>query len=100
MEYVLVQHTHHLTDEPILVYSELDGQRQETRRVEFYNGGLCFAYGAERGHQEVLAPEPFPADLQQLWGEDTQAHAISPRLFCEVWNQAAESPGGLMDLFF
>ena len=100
MEYVLLQYTHELTDAPSLVYSELDSTRRERRRVEFYPGGLCFAYGAERGGEEVLSPTPFPQDLRALNTEDAQARAISPKLFFEVWNQTAELPDGFLGMFF
>ena len=38
-------------DEPNFVYSELDSGRLETRRVEFYPNGICFAYGGDMGHE-------------------------------------------------
>ena len=51
-------------DEARYVYSELDSERKETRRVEFYPGGVCFAYGGDMGHDEVLDPTPFPAKMR------------------------------------
>ena len=45
---------------PNFIYSELDSQRRETRRVEFYPSGMCFAYGGDMGQDEVLDPDAFP----------------------------------------
>lgn len=53
-------------DEANFIYSELDSQRRETRRVEFYPSGMCFAYGGDMGQDEVLDSAPFPEDLRTL----------------------------------
>lgn len=103
MDYVLVEWEHDLDDEPYLVYSELDGSRRETRRVEFFRNGICFSYGAERGNEGALAKEPFPEDLRQITGgEDGEcaARAIPRQLFQEIWYQAQERPDGFMGMFF
>ena len=47
MRYVLVEYDHPQEDEAKQVYSELDREGLETRRVELYPGGLWFAYGDE-----------------------------------------------------
>ena len=67
MEYIVKElHLPEEDDEPNFVYSELDSGRLETRRVEFYPNGICFAYGGDMGHEEVLNPEPFPENLREL----------------------------------
>ena len=61
MEYVIKELLHpEEDDEANFIYSELDSQRRETRRVEFYPSGMCFAYGGDMGQDEVLDPAPFP----------------------------------------
>ena len=35
MNYILVEWEHELEDEPYKIYSELDGDSRDTRRVEF-----------------------------------------------------------------
>lgn len=101
MQYVLVEWTHDQVDEPTLIYSELDENRRETRRVAFYQNGLCFSYGGERGNEEALAEEPFPADLRSLTRPgEVEAHVITRSLFQEIWNQAQECPDGFMSMFF
>ena len=105
MQYVLVEWDHDLDDEPYMIYSELDGQRRETRKVEFFRNGLCFSYGAERGNEAALADVPFPADLREIEKncapeERCVARSIPAALFYEIWNQAQERPDGFMGMFF
>ena len=102
MKYVLAEWGHDLEDEPYLIYSELDGSRRETRRVEFYRNGIAFSYGGERGNEGALRREPFPEDLRTLTGEagECRARAVSQQLVQEIWNQAQERPDGFMGLFF
>ena len=104
MKYVLAEWDHDLDDEPYLIYSELDGARRETRRVEFYRNGITFSYGGERGNEGALAPDPFPEDLRTLRPADGEGEwtvqSIPPGLFYEIWNQAQERPDGFMGMFF
>lgn len=101
MEYVLVEWSHDLEDEPCEIYSELDENRCEVRKVEFFRNGLCFSYGGDRGNFDALADTPFPEDLRTIGkvGEMT-ARSISRAHFLEVWNQAQERPDGFMGMFF
>lgn len=104
MEYILAEWDHDLDDEPYRIYYELDGNRKEVRRVEFYRNGITFSYGGERGGEEALSPDPFPEDLRRLRPEndegDFTARGISAGLFYEIWNQAQERPDGFMGMFF
>lgn len=102
MDYIIKEILHpEDEDEANFVYSELDQNRRETRRVEFYQNGVCFAYGGDRGHEEVLNPTPFPADLRTLnRPSEVEFRSIPRQLFLEVWNQAQERPDGFMEMFF
>ncbi len=101
MDYVVKEYHRFEEDEPNFIYSELDSARRETRRVEFYPGGLCFAYGGDRGQEEVLDPLPFPEDPRALnVPGEVDARSIPRQLFVEVWNQAQERPDGFMGMFF
>ena len=102
MEYVVKEFFHPADeDEPTFLYSELDEQRLETRRVEFYKSGICFAYGGDMGHEDALNPEPFPENLRSLNRPgEVEARSISRQQFGEVWNQALERPDGFMGMFF
>lgn len=102
MEYVIKELLHpEEDDEANFIYSELDSQRRETRRVEFYPSGMCFAYGGDMGQDEVLDPAPFPEDLRTLNRPgEVEVRAIPRQLFIEVWNQAQERPDGFMRMFY
>lgn len=102
MDYVLIEWDRDLDDEPYLVYSELDENRMERRKVEFFRNGICFSYGGERGNEGALAASPFPEDLRTITGEagECAARPITRQLFQEIWNQAQERPDGFMGMFF
>ena len=102
MRYLLAEWTYQEEDEPYLIYSEMDEERRETRRVEFYRNGITFSYGGERGNEGALRREPFPEDLRDLQTPEGElsAREISPGLFYEIWNQAQERPDGFMGMFF
>lgn len=101
MQYILVERETEDVDEPFQVYSELDSDRHEVRKMEFFRGGLCFSYGKERGHESALAKEPFPQDLQALCPEEGMtAQEITRTHFESVWNQVSELPDGFMGMFW
>ena len=54
------EYDHPQEDEARQVYSELDREGLETRRVELYPNGLWFAYGDEHGREEALSSTPSP----------------------------------------
>ena len=61
MMYILVRWIHESEDEPILLLSELDSDRYETRKVEIFRGGRISLAGAgiESG-DSVLGIVPVP----------------------------------------
>ncbi|MBR1690893.1 MAG: hypothetical protein IJ713_09005 [Oscillibacter sp.] len=83
-------------DEPTEVYSELDEQRREVRRVEVYPNGQMFAYGGDRGGDEALSPDPFPTDLSRLPGK---AYPVPAAMFREAWMVSQELPDGFTGMF-
>ena len=82
MRYIMLEYAEPQEDEAQRVYSELDRENRETRRVELYPGGLWFAYGDEHGREEALNPTPFPDDIRELNvpGQVT-ARTIAPGIF-------------------
>ena len=101
MRYLLLEYNHPQEDEAKQVYSELDRENRETRRVELYPNGLWFAYGDEHGREEALSPDPFPEDIRTLnVPGEVSARTIAPGVFREVGDQAAERPDGFMGMFF
>ena len=77
MEYIVKELLHpEEDDEARYIYSELDSERKETRRVEFYPGGVCFAYGGAADAEpprRVRGAEHFPADVLRGLGTGTGA---------------------------
>ena len=103
MEYIVKElHLPEEDDEPNFVYSELDSGRLETRRVEFYPNGICFAYGGDMGHEEVLNPEPFPENLRDAEPPRRGGSPQYPPARCSLrcGTQAQERPDGFMGMFF
>lgn len=98
MDYILVEHSEVEDEDDVeKVYSEIDENRKEHRRVEFYPSGLCFAYGGEHGHEEVL--DTLPEDLHDLETDEyTKVRHVRPKIFEEIWNHAAESTDSVMGL--
>ena len=102
MEYVIKELLHpEEDDEANFIYSELDSQRRETRRVEFYPSGMCFAYGGIYGYSEALSKTPYPESPYGLNRPgEVDARPISGEAFEAFWFQLPERPTGFMDAIF
>lgn len=99
MEYLLIENPAAEADEPVQVFAELDEQRRERKRVEFYAGGVCFSYGEERGREHLLRQEPYPRELSLLCQGDTVCHVIPSSTFFHAWSQSGELPDGFQAMF-
>jgi hypothetical protein len=69
--YLKVEWKHYFSDEPVLLYSELDGERWELRKVEIFpDGTVGYAGpdvsvgGTELGQEPVPSFEQIAADPQ------------------------------------
>lgn len=58
MEYLWIEYFQQEEDDPTDTYTELDENRLERRRVDFYQNGMRFAYGAERGGRRCCPRRP------------------------------------------
>ena len=96
MRYILLEYDHPQEDEAKQVYSELDRENRETRRVELYPNGLWFAYGDEHGREEALSADPFPEDVRTLNvpGEVGSGRGAARRLYGHVFLTAAKKHAG------
>jgi hypothetical protein len=91
MRYIKVKWTHNLDNEPCLLYSELDEDLWEKRKVEvFADGSAAFASEDECFGDTGLSIEPLPS-LEEI-GSDPQfdPEPISAAEFEEVWKSAVE----------
>lgn len=89
MTYMKVQWIHDFQDEPILLYSELDGKRNEIRKIEVYrNDNLGYACkdksvnGTFLSKTEIPSLEDINADVQ------FKACEIDKEYFELIWSNA------------
>jgi hypothetical protein len=62
MKYLRVKWTHPLPDEPIDIYSEIDDEGYETRKLEIVaDGSIGFANGSEQVLSTELGEKPIPS---------------------------------------
>ena len=79
---------HGLDDEPVILYSELDDDRWERRKVEvFADGRLGFADGDEQTHatNTRLSIEPIPPLDEIAADPQFQPVTISAEEFSTIW---------------
>jgi len=89
MTYVKVIWNHVPNEYPVVLYSELGGDRYEIRKVEeFVNGDLHYAYGSQFSGTTRLGEVPVPS-LQEI-ASDPQFEPveISKENFERVWEMA------------
>jgi hypothetical protein len=94
MEYLKVEWVHTHSDEPILLYSELDGGRWEARKVEvFADGRTGFASSTEAtpGTGTKLSIEPIPALGEIAADPQFKPVEITKEEFETVWSARRSS---------
>ena len=92
-DYIKVEWLHELRGEPVMLYSQLDHERNETGKVEvFEDGHMEWADLSRESGTTGLSEEPIPV-LAEI-GADSQfvPHEISAEEFEAVW-AAAQNPG-------
>ena len=78
-------HDHH--DEPRFIYSELDDERYETRRIEVFKNGKTARASTEDLERDpmALADQPLPPPEEVNSYEEFHAQEISAAEFEDVW---------------
>ena len=87
MTYLMCHWIHSITDEPILLYSELNDQRYEVRKVELYADGRTGYATKDVEHDGTglgLEPIPFTQDIAN--DPEFVAADIDRDAFEKVWN--------------
>ncbi|MBR8216273.1 DUF6881 domain-containing protein [Burkholderia vietnamiensis] len=87
--YIRVKWIHSIHNEPVLIYSELDEERWELRKVEIYaDGRMGFACKSESAGGSGLSKEPIPS-LDEIANDDQfQPIEIDRDEFERIWNSA------------
>jgi hypothetical protein len=89
MIYLKVKWRHSFPNEPVLLYSELDRELWEVRKVEIFPSGRMGYAGPEGavGGTE-LSKEPLPAFEQIADDPEFEPAVISNAEFDEIWAKA------------
>jgi hypothetical protein len=91
MEYLVVGWQHNLPDMPIEMYSELDGQRMEVRKVEVFKGGnLGYASASVPGMQTKIGIEPVPSLYEIASQPEFKPRVSNAAEFEKMWRLASE----------
>jgi hypothetical protein len=94
MTYLLVRWLHDFADGPILLFSELDGDRFETRKVEIFRGGRVGLAGAglEVGGSG-LGVVPVPTVAEIAASPEFMPQELSADEFEAIWRIALQVTG-------
>ena len=94
MTYLLVRWLHEFTDEPILLYSEMDADRYETRKVEVFRGGRVGVAGEGVAHDKTrLGIVPVPPIEEIAADPEFTPREISRDEFEAIWLLALRVAG-------
>jgi hypothetical protein len=76
---------------PIEIFSELDGRRMETRKVEVFRGGTFgFASAHDHSGKTRLGIEPVPSVPEIASQSEFTPRHIDRASFEEMWNAATK----------
>ena len=88
MNYFKVKWKHSFPDEPVWIYSEVDENRWELRKIEiFSNGRIGYASPTESTGETRLAEEPIPPLIKISNDPQFEPSEISKSEFEEIWNR-------------
>jgi hypothetical protein len=89
MRYIKVEWHHDHNDMPILLYSELDEERWEVRKVEVFRGGSLGYAGHFGSHgPTMLGLVPVPPLAEIASSPEFKPTEITNEEFEEVWRRA------------
>jgi len=87
-KYIKVTWRHNFESEPVMLYSELDENRNELRKVEVYrNGHHDFSDGSRSTGNTRLSKEPIPLILDINQDGQFEASPIQQEEFDAVWKK-------------
>ena len=89
MKYIRVKWNHANPDEPVWIFSELDAEGREIRKLECFRNGFCdFATADAFSGSAKLSTGPLP-DLSKLAARDPEFEPveITKEEFEDVWKK-------------
>ena len=91
MEYLKVAWVHQWDDEPVVIYSEMDDRRQETRKIEvFRDGRIGYATSKIDYGGTLLSETPLPPLHSIAFDQQFKPHEITQQSFEQVWKEKVE----------
>ncbi len=88
MKYICVKWKHSCPADPVLLYSEIDEQRLETRKIEvFADGRQGYASIAESFGTTRLGEMPIPPLIKISYDPQFEPTEITKEEFEEVWER-------------
>lgn len=94
VSYLKVRWHHELPEEPVWLFSELDDERYEVRKVELYRDGTgTFADASRHSGSTMLGEIPAPSVAEFLEFEEFSAFEIERSEFEAQWTNAVGSEG-------
>jgi len=86
MKYIRVKWNHMNPDEPVWLFSELDADGREVRKIECFKNGFCdFASPNDSSGATKLHTGPLP-DISKIAGDpEFEPSEISQEEFEDVW---------------
>jgi hypothetical protein len=92
MSFMLVKWIHDFPDEPVLLYSEIDEERCEVRKVDMFRDGTA-SYADRNRHtgSTRLGDDPVPSLAEIARQKEFQPQEISAKEFEDVWRWAVSS---------
>lgn len=89
MEYLKVKWIHEFEDEPVYIYSELNEQRDELRKVEQLNSGkMDYADDQVFTGNAFLSEVPIPENEEIASDPQFVVEIIAKEEFEEIWDRA------------
>jgi hypothetical protein len=90
MEYIKIYWIHDNENEPVILYSELDNERFEVRKVEIYkDGSMGWASSQAEFGGTALSPEPILDNIEIARDPYFLLSLVDRQEFEEVWEECA-----------